>query len=149
PPENMLQRPYYIHRATFSDSLLFPSTACLNVANLPTEIQPDWYTGRVVLVGDAAHGMPPFMAQGANQGLEDALIVATSIANLAQKNLWDDTVAIAQAFEKYQSLRRPFMVDIQQATLRRVSYSSEQEWNSYNQQVYGRNFAEIIQSLLI
>ncbi|XWK87762.1 MAG: NAD(P)/FAD-dependent oxidoreductase [Phormidium sp.] len=149
PPENIQHRPYYIHRATLSDPLPFPSTACLNATGLPSEIQPDWYARRVVLVGDAAHGMPPFMAQGANQGLEDALIVATSIANLAQKNLWDDTVAIAGAFEKYQSLRRPFMVDIQQATLRRIIFSSEQEWEGYNQQVYRRNFAEIIQGLLI
>ncbi|WP_424536956.1 FAD-dependent oxidoreductase [Sphaerisporangium viridialbum] len=30
-----------------------------------------WGDGRCVLLGDAAHGMPPVMAQGTNQSLED------------------------------------------------------------------------------
>ncbi|MEV5502013.1 NAD(P)/FAD-dependent oxidoreductase [Nonomuraea fuscirosea] len=39
-----------------------------------------WGAGRCVLLGDAAHGMPPFMAQGTNQALED---VATLVHCLA------------------------------------------------------------------
>jgi 2-polyprenyl-6-methoxyphenol hydroxylase-like FAD-dependent oxidoreductase len=111
-------------------------------------IQPAWSAGRVVLVGDAAHGMPPFIAQGANQGLEDALAVTTLIAKIAQENNWDDIQAITQAFEKYEQLRRPLMVRIQQATLKRVSYSSEKERQEYNQQVYCRNFDQVIEALL-
>jgi 2-polyprenyl-6-methoxyphenol hydroxylase-like FAD-dependent oxidoreductase len=99
-------------------------------------------------VGDAAHGMPPFIAQGANQGLEDALAVTTLIAKIAQENNWHDIQAITQAFEKYEQLRRPLMVRIQQATLKRVSYSSEKERQEYNQQVYCRNFDQVIEALL-
>jgi 2-polyprenyl-6-methoxyphenol hydroxylase-like FAD-dependent oxidoreductase len=147
-PDNMLQRPYYIHRATVSDSLQLPGTANLHAQDHSVTLQTPWSDRRVVLVGDAAHGMPPFMAQGANQGLEDALTVVTLIAKIAQENHWDNTQALAQAFEKYEQLRRPLMVHIQQATLKPMSYRSEQERQEYNQQVYCRNFEQVIEALL-
>ncbi|WP_030442203.1 FAD-dependent oxidoreductase [Actinoplanes subtropicus] len=37
---------------------------------------PDPWRGRVVLIGDAAHPMLPFLAQGAAQAIEDAVAVA-------------------------------------------------------------------------
>ena len=42
------------------------------------ELEPlDSYgKGQVVLIGDAAHGMPPFMAQGGSLAMEDALVLA-------------------------------------------------------------------------
>ncbi|NEO64708.1 MAG: FAD-dependent monooxygenase [Moorea sp. SIO4G2] len=124
PPVKMQSRPYYIHRA---DTL------------------SPWSSGRVVLVGDAAHGMPPFMAQGANQGLEDALVVATLIANIVQNNNLDNIQAIANAFLNYESLRRPLMEKIQQATLIRIAYSNKQAWHDYQQLVYCRNFDQLLE----
>ncbi|MBP5975573.1 FAD-dependent monooxygenase [Brasilonema sp. CT11] len=146
PPANMLQRPYYIHRAMISDRLQFPSTANLNLDTHPLEMQPAWKAQRVVLVGDAAHGMPPFMAQGANQGFEDALAIATLIANIKDKHDWDNTQAISEAFDKYEHLRRPFMVDIQKATLERL-YWSDKEWQDYSQKLYRRNFNKLLETL--
>jgi 2-polyprenyl-6-methoxyphenol hydroxylase-like FAD-dependent oxidoreductase len=55
------------------------------------------------------------MAQGANQGFEDALAVVTLIANIQDKQDWDDTQVLATIFEKYERLRRPFMACIQKA----------------------------------
>ena len=131
PPENMLQRPYYIHRAAISE-------------NIP----PAWSAGRVVLVGDAAHGMPPFMAQGANQGFEDAMVVTTLlVTNIAKENNWDNKQAIASAFEKYERLRRPFMEYIQEATLTQFPQASDQAWQEYNEKVYTRNFDQVIAGL--
>ncbi|SRR5579883_963806 len=132
PPENMLQRPYYIHRAAISENMSLA-----------------WSTPRVVLVGDAAHGMPPFMAQGANQGFEDAMVVTTLINHIAKENHWDNKHAIASAFEKYESLRRPFMEYIQEATLKQFPQSSNQAWLEYNQKVYTRNFDQIIEQLCV
>lgn len=132
PPANMQQRPYYIHHATTSASTT----------------QPPWSRGKVVLVGDAAHGMPPFVAQGVNQGFEDALAITRLIANIAVNNHWDDTQAIAKAFQKYENLRRPMMQYIQQATLTKFPHSSDAAWNNYGQQVYHRNFDQIVAALL-
>jgi len=41
---------------------------------------PDWQAGRVVLLGDAAHPMMPFYAQGAAQSIEDAYVLAGCLA---------------------------------------------------------------------
>lgn len=40
----------------------------------------EWGSGRATLLGDAAHPMMPFMAQGAGQAIEDAVVLARSIA---------------------------------------------------------------------
>ena len=39
-----------------------------------------WTRGRVTLLGDAAHPMLPYMAQGASQSIEDALVLARCLA---------------------------------------------------------------------
>ena len=39
-----------------------------------------WTRGRVTLLGDAAHPMLPYMAQGASQSIEDAAVLAHSLA---------------------------------------------------------------------
>jgi len=40
---------------------------------------PSFASGRIALVGDAAHPMAPYMAQGAVMALEDAIVLARSI----------------------------------------------------------------------
>ena len=40
---------------------------------------PGWHRGRVVLLGDAAHPMLPFLAQGAAQAIEDAAALARCV----------------------------------------------------------------------
>jgi salicylate hydroxylase len=42
---------------------------------------PDWRVGRVVLLGNAAHPMMPFYAQGAAQSIEDAYVLAGCLAD--------------------------------------------------------------------
>ncbi|UWP79487.1 FAD-dependent monooxygenase [Dactylosporangium fulvum] len=40
---------------------------------------PRWHRGRLAVIGDAAHPMLPFLAQGAAQAIEDAAAVAVSL----------------------------------------------------------------------
>src|SRR5262245_54117066 len=57
----------------------------------------EWSKGRVTLLGDAAHPMLQYLAQGANMALEDAVCLAEQIVAHG-----DD---LAAAFKKYQELR--------------------------------------------
>jgi salicylate hydroxylase len=59
----------------------------------------NWQIGRVVLLGDAAHPMLPFYAQGAAQSIEDAYVLAGCIATWPQEP--------TQALAEYVRLRQP------------------------------------------
>lgn len=146
-PTHLLSRPYYIHRVTVSDSIRFPSTARLHSEGKASAIQPPWRVGRVVLAGDAAHGMPPLMAQGVNQGLEDALVIATLISRISEQQDWNDSQAIDRAFEIYERLRRPMIARVQKATIERFD-SSEATRQDYEQQVYHRNIDQELEASL-
>jgi salicylate hydroxylase len=77
---------------------------------LDREPLPSWVNGRVVLLGDAAHAMLPYHAQGAVQSLEDAWVLARSIAiastaaSGAAGSATGDA-ALREALLRYQRLR--------------------------------------------
>jgi salicylate hydroxylase len=56
-----------------------------------------WAFGRLCLIGDACHPTLPFLAQGANMAIEDAVVIARAIAA--------DPGDIAGAFRRFQDLR--------------------------------------------
>jgi salicylate hydroxylase len=68
-----------------------------------------WGRGPVTLLGDAAHPMLPFLAQGAAMAIEDAAVLSASIG----KRPADSTPAIAVAMRNYEAKRRPRTADIQ------------------------------------
>lgn len=147
-PANMQHRIFYIHPAIVSNSLPFPTTANRTAEDNSVKIQPPWHIGRVVLVGDAAHGMPPFAAQGANQGLEDALTIATLISKLGMSDKFNNINAIQAAFEKYENQRRPLMDYVQKVTMTGVNYlCNQEELDKYNQQIFARNFEQLLETL--
>jgi salicylate hydroxylase len=57
-----------------------------------------WTFGRVTLLGDAAHAMEPFQAQGAAQAIEDAYVLAECLED-------DDVPAALQRYEQLRTER--------------------------------------------
>ncbi|MEU9993113.1 FAD-dependent oxidoreductase [Streptomyces sp. NPDC048045] len=57
-----------------------------------------WHTGRVLLVGDAAHAASPATGQGASMALEDAVVLAKSLRDAPDPH---------SAFTLYEQHRRP------------------------------------------
>ncbi len=66
-----------------------------------------WFNGPVVLLGDAAHPMLPFFAQGATMALEDGFVLAREIS--ANSDLTD-------AYQRYESLRKDRCTRAQRAS---------------------------------
>jgi 2-heptyl-3-hydroxy-4(1H)-quinolone synthase len=76
------------------------------------EVQtPSYHRGRIVLIGDAAHGFPPLLAQGAAMAIEDAVALAESLGRSRD---------VDQALRAYESRRRP-RVETIRAAVRRVT----------------------------
>lgn len=63
-----------------------------------------WSRGAVTLLGDAAHPMVPFMAQGGCQAIEDAAVLTRAL---------DEGRDAEHALDLYESTRRPRTADIQ------------------------------------
>ncbi|MFI7702182.1 FAD-dependent monooxygenase [Nonomuraea sp. NPDC049480] len=57
-------------------------------------------SGRVAVIGDAAHPMLPFRAQGANQAIEDAIVLARCLAEAGGGGL-------GAALRRYERIRLP------------------------------------------
>jgi salicylate hydroxylase/6-hydroxynicotinate 3-monooxygenase len=73
---------------------------CHKWAILEREPLPHWSDGRVVLLGDSAHPMTPYMAQGAATSIEDAAILARCLEAVEG----DD---VEGAFKRYEAHRKP------------------------------------------
>lgn len=71
---------------------------------------PRWTDGRVALMGDAAHPMLPFMAQGAAQAIEDAAALARHLAAAAAPD------SVPGRLAAYAAERRPRTAAIQAAS---------------------------------
>lgn len=74
--------------------------ACPSVhrwAILDREPLAQWHDGHAVLIGDAAHPMTPYMAQGAAMALEDGVMLARALSE------WED---IATALDRFEASRK-------------------------------------------
>ncbi|MFJ1703843.1 FAD-dependent monooxygenase [Kitasatospora sp. NPDC088346] len=75
-------------------------------------VEAPWHVGRVVLAGDAAHASTPHLAQGAAMAVEDALVLALSLAAEA------DVPAALAAWEARRRPRALWVQALSRAVLR-------------------------------
>ena len=69
-----------------------------------------WSQGRITLLGDAAHPMVPFMAQGACMAIEDAVVLARALKGATP-------ASAPQALTRYEQARIPRTAEIQRSSL--------------------------------
>jgi len=79
-------------------ALLDAADAVLKSALYIREPLPRWSTARVSLLGDACHPMMPFMAQGAGQAIEDAVVLSRALSA--------EPASSADALRAYENTRR-------------------------------------------
>ncbi|GAA2625362.1 FAD-dependent monooxygenase [Streptomyces vastus] len=70
-----------------------------------------YHAGRVVLVGDAAHPMLPFLSQGASQALEDAVVLADSLT--------EHMADVPDALRRYEAIRMSRTADVHRQSRQR------------------------------
>ncbi|MBB3385279.1 MULTISPECIES: FAD-dependent monooxygenase [unclassified Rhizobium] len=73
---------------------------------------PVWSSGRVVLLGDAAHAIGPHAGQGASMAIEDAVVLSSCLAA---------TLDHGAAFACYEALRRPRIARVVKLTRQNAS----------------------------
>jgi salicylate hydroxylase len=93
----------------------------------------EWSSGRVVLLGDAAHPMLPFLGQGAANAIEDAMILTRCLKSEATPE---------QAFALYQRTRAPrARAATDEAAKRGDRYLGEPDADSLKGNEPGREYA--------
>jgi salicylate hydroxylase len=74
-----------------------------------------WSKDAVTLVGDAAHAMLPFAAQGAGMAIEDAAVLASCLGAIQNES----GAVVAAALKRYERLRRRRVGRIQRTSRQR------------------------------
>ncbi|KAH7014043.1 hypothetical protein B0J12DRAFT_586678 [Macrophomina phaseolina] len=95
--------------------------------------------GRIVLLGDSAHAMVPFAAQGASQCIEDAVTLAECLSH------HHDGVGLGRLLQIYEEIRKPRAESVAaRSAVRRVTFhladGSEQQERDRKMQKQGRSY---------
>lgn len=91
-------REQYVAYHPEARALLDACDTVLKTALYERDPMPAWARGRMALLGDAAHPMLPFMAQGAGMAIEDAVVLARHLEGVAVRDA-------AAALKRYEQAR--------------------------------------------
>jgi FAD-dependent urate hydroxylase len=80
------------------------------------------HLGAVTLLGDAAHAMPPILAQGTNQALLDTMVLCKALSDL-QNPAVSSTGDLSSALRWYEKTRRRRLSAVSWVTSRQMSQS--------------------------
>ena len=84
-----------------------------------------WTSGRLVLLGDAAHAMLPHLGQGANQAIEDGVALAVLLEGRGP----DEVPDILEQYEKFRRAR----TDVIQAEARKTGLRYDSRYENLEQ----------------
>ena len=88
--------------------LIAAPTAWQKYALAPLDPTGPWVDGRTALLGDAAHAMVPFLAQGAAMAIEDAAVLAAKLKGAGD---------VPAALRAYEAARKPRVARVCEAAL--------------------------------
>ena len=71
----------------------------------------EWTNGTIALLGDAAHAMLPFAAQGAGMAIEDAAVLAKTLS----ESQLETAKQVTAALKRYAGLRRSRVAQVERA----------------------------------
>jgi salicylate hydroxylase len=91
-------REQYVAYHPEARALLDACDSVLKTALYERDPMPAWTAGRMALLGDAAHPMLPFMAQGAGMAIEDAVVLSRHLEGVAPAD-------VAAALGRYEQAR--------------------------------------------
>ncbi|MGQ0546652.1 MAG: FAD-dependent monooxygenase [Betaproteobacteria bacterium] len=86
-------------------TLMDATERCYKWAIIDRDPLPHWSAGRITLLGDAAHPMLPFLAQGGAMAMEDGYVLAGALRARAGD--------VPAALQDYESLRRERATQVQ------------------------------------
>lgn len=128
----LIIRPQYVVPAKHPSPFQMLETA--EQTSYPNNFQRPWYHGQVVLVGDAAHGCPPFLGQGSAMAFEDVLELLEQLQtfcvpeNKPSEGMELSISSLSRAFQAYYSARIGRVCVVQKQTMNPDRYYNPAAW---------------------